>query len=169
MGLPYRLGQFARLLRPAELSPEQEADVAQVLSAAEVALFQRLVASDRWHSYEVYRLLLDAGETDANLLAAALLHDIGKTRARPGILGRVAVVLAEKWLPRRAAAWSEGEPSGWRRPFVIRARHPEWGAALAQAAGSPPETVALIRQHQDANAKRPDRLLERLQWADDRR
>ena len=35
-----------------------------------------------------------------------------------------------------------------RRPFIARARHPQWGAEMA-AAGSRPAVIDLIRRHQD--------------------
>jgi hypothetical protein len=43
---------------------------------------------------------------------------------------------------------------------------------MAQAAGSNPLTISLIRRHQDKLDVEPivaeDRLLQQLQWADDR-
>ncbi len=60
-------------------------------------------------------------------------------------------------------------PKGWRRPFVVHARHPEVGSRWAQEAGCTPLTVALIRRHQDGLTGRQteeDQLLAALQAAD---
>jgi hypothetical protein len=115
-------------------------------------------------------MLRSAGHDDPDLLAAALLHDIGKTRYRMPIWVRSLLVLAEAFVPGRVARWGEGEAKGWRRPFVVRARHAEWGAEMAKAAGSRPLTVALIGRHDKGVGTAggyEDELLGRLQWADD--
>lgn len=129
-------------------------------------------------------VLTHAGHNEPALLTAALLHDIGKTRHPLPIVERVLVVLGNKFLPGRAASWGIGEPAGWRRAFVIKAQHAQWGAEMAAQAGSNPQVVELIRRHQDlltlqevrvpagvpvaASKEDNDQLLRLLQWADDR-
>jgi hypothetical protein len=80
--------------------------------------------------------------------------------------------LAQVLFPKQSMQWSKGENRGWRRPFVVRANHPEWGAQAAAACGSSAITVELIRRHQKVAEKNMESdLKERLallQWADNR-
>ena len=110
-------------------------------------LFERMAHTEQYHAIDVCRALEAQGRTDPDLLAAALLHDVGKIQAPPRIWDRVIAVLGEYFVPASAVRWSAGEPRGLHRGFVIRRIHPEWGAALAQQAGASPRTVALISQH----------------------
>lgn len=171
MGLWYRAGQFWRQLRSTPLSPAARAEIAAVLRASELSLFQQLDAGDQWHSYHVFRTLRDAGHKDPDLLVASLLHDVGKTRAPLSVWQRSLIVLVQLFWPARISAWGTGEPSGWKRPFVVKVRHPAWSAEMAAAAGSTPLAVSLIRRHQDGMFYREgapeDGLLRLLQWADD--
>lgn len=147
-------------------------EVASLLSPAEQALFRRYSANDQRHAYRVLCTVREQGEDDPALLSAALLHDIGKCEGGLNILERSLVVLLSALAPARTAAWGAGVPAGWQRPFVVKARHAEWGARLAAAAGSDADVVALIRHHQD-NLDATDApaallpALRRLQWADD--
>jgi hypothetical protein len=144
--------------------------VAAALSKAENNLFDRFAHADQQHSYRVLRLLRDAGYNNPDLLAAAVLHDIGKTCYPLSVWDRILIVLAEKFVPARVAKWGNGSPDSWKRPFVVRSHHPMWGADMAAAAGSSPGTVDLIRRHQDKidlEREEEDVWLTRLQWADD--
>lgn len=171
MGLSYRLQQFWRLLK-AEPFPEEEwPRIQAVLTAQELALFRRQAAVDQAHGLRVLQTLQQAEETDAHLLTAALLHDVGKARLAPNLWDRVVGAVGEKLLPARAEAWGQGRPTLLRRPFVIRCQHAAWGAEMAQQVGSAPLAVWLIAHHQDAVDSVADecrrRLLQRLKWADD--
>jgi hypothetical protein len=167
----YRVRQFGWLLWPQPLTTAERLEVAAVLSRRQMLLFDEFAPSDQRHSYQVFHTLRAAGETEPALLVAALLHDIGKICQPVQVWDRVLIVLGEAFLPRQAAAWGEGAAVGWKRPFVIRAQHPAWGADLVQAAGATPLAVRLVAQHQDKLLANPqsdeDRLLGQLQWADD--
>lgn len=171
MGLIYRLRQLRDNVAAGPLSAEARAEVAANLSPAEQALFFCFNHADQWHSVRVLRMLRKAGYNHPDLLAAALLHDVGKTRHPLSPWDRTAIVVAEKLVPARAETWGHGAVEGWRRPFVVRACHPAWGAQMAAAAGARPGVVELIARHQDRPAviiSETDRLLACLQWADDR-
>lgn len=172
MGIAYRIQQFWRLLKVEPFPQEALPVVAAVLSPAELALFRKQAATDQTHGLRVLQTLQAAGETDSALLAAALLHDVGKCRLAPTIWDRVVGAFGERFFPQRAASWGEGNPNLLRRPFVIRFQHAAWGAEMAQRAGSRPLTVRLIRYHQGdgEELQNPEeiQLLARLKWADNR-
>lgn len=165
-----RLRQGVRALT-VWLHPVDDQPARDLLSPELLALFRQMRASERQHSLNVYHLLQQRGESDPRLLTAALLHDCGKRRAPYWLWERVIVVLAGAVLPAAAARWGQGEPVGWRRPFAIKAQHPEWGAQQVAAAGADPVVIELIRQHQgkidQGGAPEFRRLLSALQAADD--
>ncbi len=164
----YRVGQFLRALT-ARVSEEEVERAIRILTPEAQALFRSQATQDQRHALEVHHALRQAGHTNSQLLAAALLHDAGKSAVRFPAWQRGAIVLLNRFAPRLLARLSRGEPQGWRRPFVVHALHPEAGARWAQEAGCSPLTVALIRRHQDRLAScqnEEDQLLAALQAAD---
>lgn len=144
---------------------------AAILSPPLLALFARMRRSEQQHSINVLRTLQARGYSDPALIAAALLHDVGKTRAAYHLWDRVLVVLVKAALPNLARRWGQGHPVGWRRPFAINLQHPQWSADMARAAGADPLVVTLIANHQQhldhAPQSEMERLLAALQAADD--
>ena len=142
------------------------------LTSAEYQLFLRMSRPERQHHLRVLNSLLQDGQAHPSLMKAALLHDVGKLRYRFNLLERVLVVLAKAFLPAKFAEWSQSEPHGWRRPFVISARHPAWGAEMCATIQTDALAVDLIRDHQSKLDGEPeserDRLLQLLQEADDK-
>lgn len=159
------------MIWPRPLPAGAWADIGGVLRPAELALFRRFSLSDQWHSYRVMVTLRESGRDNPDLLVAALLHDIGKTKMALHWWERVIVVLGGVLWPGRSKIWGLGQAKGWRRAFVIKANHPAWGAAMAAAVGCSPLTVELIAGHQTPIAKddpgRVATLLRYLQAADD--
>lgn len=170
MGLGYRLKQFWRIAGAGPLTVAARDEISGVLSEPERILFDNYSHSDQWHCYRVLRTLREAGHEDTDLLTAALLHDIGKSRVGLSIWDRSLIVLAQAFAPSRVEEWSKGDLDGWRRPFVVRGQHPIWGAEMAEAAGSRQRVVSLIRRHQEAlipgQSDDETQLLQWLQWAD---
>jgi len=180
----YRVGQFVRALTARV--PEKELEqVIHILTPKARALFRLQDIQYQHHVLAVYHTLRQAGHTNPHLLAAALLHDVGKVDARLPAWLRAIIVLLERFAPRLLAHLgldeSQGRgqslPGGWRRSFVVHIHHPEIGARYAHEAGCSPLTVALIRRHQDKLSKdaprneaaphnEEDRLLAALQAAD---
>jgi len=166
----YRVGQFWRALT-AWVAPDEPVTVDALLPAAARRLFACQPAADRAHALAVLRALWTE-EAHRDLLAAALLHDVGKADAGLSALHRAAIVLLDRWSPRLLARLSREEgwgASGWRRPFVGHAGHAALGAERARAAGCSPLTVALIARHHErltAVCSEEDRLLAVLQQAD---
>lgn len=104
------------------------------------------------------------------VLAAALLHDVGKTVSGLGTPGRVVATLAALTVgrsPQDAERWSRGTGARWFIGNYLR--HPELGARLLEGAGSDPLTVTWTREHH-RSAERCTldvRVAEALRLADD--
>lgn len=170
MGVLYRLSQFWRNVTAQPLTALEQDEIAEKLNPEELVLFRLMSTSDQRHAYRVFKLLQASGHSDADLLAAALLHDVGKIRADLSAWDRTVAVLGETFIPQKAKAWGEGGAGGWRRTFVVREQHAGWGAALAGDAGSREGVIDLILRHQDplpVNESGEDERLTLLQWADD--
>jgi hypothetical protein len=116
----------------------------------ELALWARMSGPDRRHAVGVARRTAErlGGERAAgrSVLAAALLHDVGKVAAGLGTWRRVPAT----WLARgadrqQALAWSN--TGGFRRRVGLYRRHGELGGDMLALAGSDPVTVAWAREH----------------------
>lgn len=121
-----------------------------ILSPPLLALFLELQPSEINHSLEIARSLIASGKTDPDLLAAALLHDVGKSRSPLNLWERAIVVLVKRFFPGTFQRWgASGDRRGWKRIFVVAEQHPAWGAEMAALAGGSQLTVNLIRRHQE--------------------
>ena len=129
--------------------PERDRQwVESVLSDAEYALWVRMYGPDRRHSAgvarEVGRRLGD--DATAPVLAAALLHDVGKIDAGLGTWGRVVATLSAKVAGRDTARlWVRSR--GFTRKVGLYLQHPDIGGDMLALAGSDPLTVAWAREH----------------------
>lgn len=137
--------RFLGSLSPRPIDPGDDGWARDHLLAGEQELWDRMALADRKHAAgvarEVDRRLSGA---DRAVLAAALLHDVGKVEASLGTGGRVVATLVGAISGReRARRWSEG--AGGRIGRYLR--HDAIGAALLEAAGSAPVTVAWAREH----------------------
>jgi hypothetical protein len=171
---PPRLAYRSRQFWNAFLGPHQKIEsevLLPYLSMPQLVLFRRMQPSEQTHAFQVFGRLKASGRRDRGLLAAALLHDVGKILYPLSIWERVLIVLGRRLFPRAVRRWGTGRPRGLYRPFVVAARHAEWGADLAARAGASPRTVDLIRRHQDPPGPQPgsrtDQFLAALQQADD--
>jgi hypothetical protein len=169
----YRSRQFWEALRTSPLTARDLEPARSVLTDQQLALFTRLQTSEQIHGLRVLQTLQDQGETHPDLLTAALLHDVGKIYHPLHLLERVVIVLVKQTFPDRMKEWGGAQPKGWKRPFAVASQHPAWGADLAQAAGTSPLAVYLIREHQNERSSVAtdvveNRLLSALQGADNR-
>ena len=140
--------RFVGSLRPGGPPAAEDGWARAHLLPGEVGLWGRLSGADRRHAAGVARAVegsLGAGAARP-VLAAALLHDVGKLDSGLGVWGRVAAtVLGLAGGRSRAAEWEERPGAVGRIGRYLR--HPERGAALLQEAGSADLTVAWARCH----------------------
>jgi hypothetical protein len=178
----YRARQFWHALRAAPTQSELES-IQNFLTPALMALFLSMNRGEQAHSINIYKRLIAQGETNQDLLTAALLHDAGKSVWPLNLWERVLIVMGRVFAKKQTRNWGV-EPQGswppskltvlqrpWRKPFVVAECHPEWGARLATEAGASPLSVALIQRHQEPPGKKTlsleDALLAKLQSVDD--
>ena len=145
--ITYRAWQFWQSLKSSPGKKDWE-KTAAILTTAELILFKQLPVPDQNHSLRVLKTLEAEGESDPDLLKAALLHDIGKTSHPLRRYERVFAVLVKGVFPRLAAAWGLKDPCGIHRPLAVIHQHPAWGAELAEKAGCSPRVIWLIRYHE---------------------
>ena len=169
MGLAYRASQTFRVIL-AKPGSEDLALAQEHLPPPLGELFHQMSPADQVHGLRVLRSLLAQGEGDPNLLAAALLHDVGKSQVQLRLWERILIVLVSWLAPGRIWHWGEGELTSWRRPFVIAVHHPAWGAEMIHQAGGSEVLATLVLRHQENlppdSIKEIDHLLYRLQEAD---
>jgi hypothetical protein len=169
MNLAYRTTQFFRAMI-AKPRPQELALVEANLSPPMAELFWKMSSTEQVHGLRVLRSLIAQGQNDPDLLAAALLHDVGKIRFTLHIWERVLIVLANWFIPEMVQRWGVGEPDGWRRPFVIASLHPMWGAEMVRDAGGSKILIDLVRRHQEplssGSQLKIDHLLHLLQETD---
>jgi hypothetical protein len=156
--------RFFGALSPAGPSPDDEAWALSSLLGGEQVLWHRMSGPDRRHAVNVARetaRLLGPAPLPREVIAAALLHDVGKVESGLGTFSRVGVTLAAMGAGRaRMLNWAGSPPSpeDGQRPS-LRARvgmylaHDRLGAELLQQAGSNELTSTWAREHHLAPAR----------------
>src|SRR6266581_4231456 len=157
--LVYRLWQVRQQLGfVAPLSAEERAEVARWLPVSAISLYESMSIADQRHALRVCRGLQAQGCTEKDLLAAALLHDVGKAGGRVPFWTRPVIVLGKKLVPgllKRLVVYPGVQRTqslpGWRRGLSYAWYHAEVGAELAAAAGLSQRAVLYIRTHHQAD------------------
>ncbi len=161
------LGALFAFTRSADLDTAR-----QHLKACEFDAFRALSLSEQLHSLNVLSHVLKAdAAAPPELRAAALLHDVGKSRYKLALWQKTVGVLVEALAPKLYRGFKEEEKIRfWRAPFIVRQRHAAWGGQILRACGSEPAVIWLVEHHQDDAERHRDHalhgLLARLQTAD---
>lgn len=136
--------RFFWSLRAQDLTSEEADEIAALLSPAQSELFFEQGPADRRHGLNAARTVHVAG-ADIEAVRAAALHDVGKRRARLGVLGRsLASLLARLHLPT---------PSRLGTYLA----HTELGASDLEGVGSSALVVDFARFHHQS---RPESISE---------
>jgi hypothetical protein len=139
--------RFAGGLDPRGPAGADEAWARRWLVAGEVALWRRMSGPDRRHAVGVARraaALLAGREVEREVMAAALLHDVGKIESDLGTFARAAVTAAALVAGRDRLAAGR---SGWRRRVSDYLAHDRIGGRLLAEAGSHPTTISWAAEH----------------------
>jgi hypothetical protein len=169
--LVYRSRQFWNaLLSPSKRVPSES--LRRHLTPDQLSLFCRMQPAEQAHAYEILKHLETTGQTDPDLLAAALLHDVGKIRYPLSIFDRIMIVLGKRLFRDAVQRRAKRIPNGLNQPWAVAEQHGEWGADLASQAGATTRTVELVRHHHDRDPqdldKQTQQLLAVLRAADDK-
>ena len=107
----------------------------------------RVARQDRRHAIGVARRVDDTLDSpERAVIAAALLHDVGKIDSDLGSLLRVVATLSAKLAGRETAElWVKSR--GVTRRIGLYLKHAEIGADLLQMAGSDSLTITWAREH----------------------
>ena len=101
----YRLGQVRQQLGfVAPLTMEDRHEVALWLPPSALPLFNTMSNADQQHSLRVCRGLQMQGCLEQDMLAAALLHDVGKAQGRVPFWTRPVIVIGKLCAPRLLAS-----------------------------------------------------------------
>jgi hypothetical protein len=147
--------RFFGALSPAGPPPADEAWATSHLGTGERDLWARMSGADRRHAVAVARDVvarLTPPEPARPVVAAALLHDVGKVDSRLGTFARVGVTVVaiaagrERLLRYTGVEASAGRRSPRRRAGAYLV-HDRLGAELLEAAGADPLTVAWAGEH----------------------
>ncbi len=140
--------RFLGSLSPRPLADADAALADRVLGAGERALWDRMSLADRKHAAGVANDVAARLGDDATrpVLAAALLHDVGKVPSGLGTLSRSVATVVAAVVGRERAAAGAGS-TGVRARLATYLRHDAVGAELLADAGADPLTVAWAREH----------------------
>lgn len=119
------------------------------LLAGEIELWNRMSKADRRHAHAVGRrvVALLGDKATRPVIAAAVLHDVGKIEADAGTMLRVvSTFVATAASPSQIESWA-GE-DGWLGRAGRYLRHNETGSEMLRAVGSDELTVKWAREHE---------------------
>ena len=147
--------RFFVALLPIGPAPADESWALDHLLVGEQQLWRRMSGPDRRHAVGVARdsiRLLGPDRSQREIVAAALLHDVGKVESSFGTFARVWITFAAIFFGRsRVLHWAggashEGRPS-LRARVGLYLTHDRLGAHLLEVAGSEELTVSWAAEH----------------------
>jgi hypothetical protein len=140
--------RFLASLRPGGPKKADDEWARSRLLPAEAALWARMSKPDRRHAVGVARDVERAlgHEATRPIVAAALLHDVGKIESGLRTYGRVVATLCGMIVGRdQAKDWTRSR--GFTRRVGLYLSHPDLGGDLLGMAGSDPLTETWTREH----------------------
>jgi len=146
----YRIHQFNQALFPHIDSSEITWALSKLPPEAS-SLFLKQSLSEQRHALDVAQSLIKEKKTLSlsdfrDLLAAALLHDCGKSKISSPIWHRVFIVLMQR-MPQSIWFCLERSHTIFAAPLITASQHAIWGSNLAQRAGLNPLICLLIQEH----------------------
>ncbi|HUX46780.1 MAG TPA: phosphohydrolase [Desulfosporosinus sp.] len=146
----YRVNQFIHVIFP-DIDASEITWALDNLPPEACSLFLKQSRSEQRHAVDVAQSLMKEKNSlplsnFQNLIAAALIHDCGKSMVHIPLWHRIFIVLMRK-MPR--SIWSQLERSHTvlASPLKTASQHAVWGGNLAQRAGLNPVICLLIQEH----------------------
>lgn len=139
----YRIGQFLKGLT-AHIPLEGTVLLDRYLNRQERKIFMELPKHERRHAIATAFSVINLSSNSYNdtMIKAALLHDIGKIKAKTGIIKKSVLVLMDRFLPSLSNKLSES-----MKMFYIYYNHPEVGADILKTLNTEDGVVDLVRYH----------------------
>jgi hypothetical protein len=142
--------RFVGSLWPFGPSAKRIAWAETLLQPGEASVWRRMPRADRRESIAVARrVAAELTATDPatdDVLAAALLHDVGKSEARLGAVGRALATVAGAAAGHgMARAWQQ--QGGVRRRYGLYLRHADVGAGMLQMADARRVAIEWAEHH----------------------
>ncbi len=153
----HRVRRFFSSLSSAAPDPADAEWADAWLSEREQLAFARMAPVDRRHSIAVARAVVEhldrVGLTESDpdarwVVAAALLHDVGKSVAGLGTYGRSVATLSG-WVGGHDMAASWADTRGFTRRVGLYLQYPQLGADVLVMAGSDERVAAWAAQHHE--------------------
>ena len=146
----HRVRRFFASVVPGRPSDDDLAWAGSYLTDDERRLFAKMAATDQRHLVGVAKAVerhgVDGRSPETWVMAAALLHDVGKSVAGLGTYGRVVATLSEAvGGASMATAWTES--GGFTRKVGLYLQYPALGADLLRLTGSDERVVAWAAEH----------------------
>lgn len=145
--LAHLVSRFFGSLRLGQPEPSDLGWVRSQLSGGEWLLFERMNDPDQRHAVEVARAVVrELPDAGPEVVAAAVLHDVGKVESGFGTAARVFATLFWAIVPDRTAdRWIDARLP--LRSLAQYRRHPEIGEHLLLDAGAHPVTAQWAADH----------------------
>jgi hypothetical protein len=149
MSIAHRVRQTLAALTSRPDEPCREL-VARHLTSAQAAGFNELTPYERAHGCRVCARTLDYKAAGPDLIAAALLHDIGKVseRGRVHLADRIVKVLLSRISPAILQRIAARPAPRLLEGISLAVHHPALGAAKAADLGCSTRTCWLIAHHE---------------------
>ncbi len=145
----YRIQQFFKSLFVTKAMVDMEF-VREHLTSAQEGVFLRMQAYDRYHSVLFAKTLItNVYRVQEDLIVAALLHDVGKSRYPINSFHRMGAVVARKFAPALMEKEDNQEVTFLNRTVLVSNHHAEWSEEMARIAGVSELTAWIIAHHED--------------------
>ena len=147
----YRIRQFLKSIFVTNSMVDMEF-VRTHLTPAQEGLFLRMQAYDRYHSVLFAKTLIDeVYRVPDDLLVAALLHDVGKSRYKINSFTRMVAVLVNKFAPHMMEDASLDNVTFLNKSFLVAKFHAEWSEEMVNMVGVSEVTSSIIASHEETN------------------
>ena len=147
----YRIRQFFKSLFVTKSMVDMDF-VRKHLTPAQEALFLRMQTYDRYHSVLFAKTLIaEVYKVQEDMIVAALLHDVGKSRYLISPFNRTFAVLIHKFAPKMMEDATLENVTFFNKTFLVAKHHAQWSEEMARSVGVSELTAIIIASHENEN------------------